>query len=75
MAQLRESKTDKPATADAIITIGKSNNKAKEYCRFIHLPKNKLMGLPGVTEEGYRHGYFEVTIDPSKGRYISTMRK
>lgn len=75
MAQLRESKTDKPATADAIITIGKSNNKAKEYCRFIHLPKNKLMGLPGVTEEGYRHAYFEVTIDPSKGRYISTMRK
>ena len=75
MAQLRESKTDKPAAADAIITIGRSNNKAKEYSRFIHLPKNKLLGLPGVTEEAFRHGYFELTINPSIGRYISTLKR
>lgn len=72
MNQLRGSKTDKVGEADAIITIGKSNNSAKEYNRYIHVPKNKLFGGKDSKEE-FRHGYFEVLIDPSIARYKGVM--
>lgn len=72
MNQLRGSKTDKIGEADAIITIGKSNDPAKEYNRYIHVPKNKLFGGPDSKEE-FRHGYFEVKINPAIARYEGVM--
>jgi len=70
MNQLRGSKTDKIGEADAIVTIGKSNEPAMDLQRFIHIPKNKLFG-GSETLEAHRHGCFEVEIEPSKARYIS----
>lgn len=73
MNQLRGSKTDKIGEADAIITIGKSNEPAMDLQRYIHVPKNKLFGGPD-TLEAHRHGTFEVEIEPAKARYISRWR-
>ena len=70
MNQLRGSKTDKIGEADAIITIGKSNEPAMDLQRYIHVPKNKLFG-GDETLEAHRHGCFEVEIEPSKARYTS----
>lgn len=71
MDQIRGSKVDKPGEADAIITIGKSDNPAEIYKRYIHVPKNKLFG--GIrTEEKERHGYWEVEIKPDIARYEGT---
>jgi len=70
MNQLRGSKTDKIGEADAIVTIGKSNEPGMDLHRFIHVPKNKLLG-DDTTLEAHRHGTFEVAIDPSHARYIS----
>jgi len=73
MNQLRGSKTDKIGEADAIITIGKSNEPGMDLQRFIHVPKNKLFGGKD-TLEAHRHGCFEVDIEPAKARYISKWR-
>jgi replicative DNA helicase len=70
MNQLRGSKTDKIGEADAIVTIGKSNEPAMDLQRFIHIPKNKLFGGK-ETLEAHRHGCFEVEIEPAKARYKS----
>lgn len=70
MNQLRGSKTDKIGEADAIITIGKSNEPGMDLQRFIHVPKNKLFGGT-ETLEAHRHGCFEVEINPSIARYVS----
>lgn len=73
--QLRGSKVDKPAEADAIITIGRdASDPAKQYNRYIHYPKNKLLGGPRTKEE-YRHGYHEVVIKPEIARYIGSLKK
>lgn len=71
MDQLRGSKVDKPGEADAIITIGKSDNPAEMNKRYIHVPKNKLFGGPR-TEEKERHGFWEVEIRPDIARYEGT---
>lgn len=73
MNQLRGSKTDKIGEADAIITIGKSNEPGMDLQRFIHIPKNKLFGST-ETLEAHRHGCFEVDIYPSIARYVSKWR-
>ena len=70
MNQLRGSKTDKIGEADAIVTIGKSNEPGMDLQRFIHVPKNKLFGGPD-TLEAHRHGCFEVDIEPARARYVS----
>jgi hypothetical protein len=70
MNQLRGSKTDKIGEADAIVTIGKSNEPGMDLQRFIHVPKNKLFG-GADTLEAHRHGCFEVDIEPAKARYVS----
>lgn len=70
MNQLRGSKTDKIGEADAIITIGKSNEPGMDLQRFIHVPKNKLFG-GAETLEAHRHGCFEVDIEPARARYVS----
>lgn len=69
--QLRGSRTDKAGEADAIITIGKVHDPAKEYTRYIHIPKNKLDG-GGRSVEKDRHGFWEVTIKPEIARYEGT---
>lgn len=69
--QLRGSKTDKAGEADAIITIGKQHDPAKEFKRYIHVPKNKLDGGPR-SEEKERHGFWEVEIRPEIARYEGT---
>lgn len=71
MNQLRGSKVDKPGEADAIITIGKSNDPALRNKRYVHICKNKLFGGP-LTEEKERHGYWEVEIEPTIARYAGT---
>lgn len=72
-AQLRGSTTDKAGEADAIITIGAVNDPAKPNDRFIHVAKNKLAGGP-KTQESFRHGYFNVLIQPDIARYKGTMK-
>jgi len=71
MDQLRGSKVDKPGEADAIITIGKSDELTLRDKRYIHVPKNKLFGGPR-TEEKERHGFWEVEIRPDIARYEGT---
>jgi replicative DNA helicase len=69
MHQLRGSKVDKPGELDLLITIGKvTNDPNLELVRYIHLPKNKLWGGPR-SDEKYRHGYWEVRINPTIARY------
>lgn len=68
MSALRGSKTDKAGEADAIITIGKTNEPGMEYNRYIHVPKNKMHGGP-MSVEAERHAYYEVLIQPTIGRY------
>lgn len=72
-AQLRGSKVDKPGEADAIITIGKSADLTKYAVRYIHLPKNKLLGGPRTRPE-FRHGHFEVEINAAVARYRGKMK-
>jgi replicative DNA helicase len=72
-AQLRGSKTDKPGEPDAIIMCGRepvtAGKSPKEYSRYLHITKNKLLGGPKSKEE-YRHGYYEVQIKPEIARYV-----
>lgn len=72
MEFLRESKTDKPGEADAIITIGRDDvapGSPTYYQRFINVPKNKMDGGPAPFDELQRHGRWEVTILPEIARY------
>lgn len=71
MNQLRGSKVDKPGEADAIITIGKDSDKSRPNARYLHVPKNKLFGGP-MSDEAHRHGYWEVSIEPTIARYEGT---
>jgi len=66
--QLDGSKTAKQGEADAIMMIGKDNDPAFEFDRFIHAPKNKLSGGP-LSIEAMRHGRIEVKIKPEIARY------
>ncbi len=72
-AQLRGSTTDKAGEADCIITIGATNDPAKPNDRFLHVAKNKLTGGK-ETQEAYRHGYFNILIEPAIARYKGTMK-
>jgi replicative DNA helicase len=71
MDHLRGSKTDKPGEADGIIIIGDPRDGTLD--RYISIAKNKLHGGPDSLE-AHRHGKFQVTIEPSKARYISHWR-
>lgn len=69
MHQLRGSKVDKPGELDLLVTIGKiTDDPNQDLIRYIHLPKNKLHGGP-KSDERFRHGYFEVKINPPIARY------
>jgi len=71
MSQLYMSRIAIQGEADAIIMIGKSNDPADpQYARYLHIPKNKLSGGP-LSETEFRHGKFELEINPETARYKS----
>jgi replicative DNA helicase len=71
MSQLYMSRIAIQGEADAIIMIGKSNDPADaDNARYLHIPKNKLSGGP-LSEASYRHGKFELLIEPEIARYRS----
>ncbi|MDC0529236.1 AAA family ATPase [Gammaproteobacteria bacterium] len=68
MDQLHMSKTGIQGEADAIITIGKTNEAGYENTRFINVPKNKLTGGP-LSDPTFRHATWEVKIDAEIARF------
>ena len=69
MDDVAYAKTAKQGEADWILAIGKSHNPSDgEYTRFLHLPKNKLMG-DAEMDESLRHGRVPVRILPEIARY------
>ena len=62
MSMLKDSKTGKQGAADAIIMIGRSNERTLEGLRYISAPKNKLAENGGTFNE-------IVTFDKERGRY------
>lgn len=72
MDHLRGSKTDKPGEADAIVMIGDARDNTTT--RYITVAKNKLLGGTR-SQESYRHGCFEVGIDPPRATYVSKWPK
>lgn len=70
---MAESKTSKPAEADWIIGIGKQHAEAMKSVRHLHIIKNKLAGDANTIEE-YRHGKFDVIIEPELARFRDTMK-
>jgi hypothetical protein len=73
MAHVSNATTSKQAEADWILGIGKTNDEASEYTRFLSISKNKLLGdedtLPYL-----RHGRFEVLIEPEIARYKDVVK-
>ena len=68
MSQLYGSKTGLQGEADAIITIGRSNDEptvSDRNNRYLYIPKNKMIG----EEESLRNGKFELRIDPTRARF------
>lgn len=61
MDNVSNAKTEKQATADWIIGIGKIHDPAAQASRFLSLMKNKLTG---------RHERHEVLIKPEVARYV-----
>jgi hypothetical protein len=73
MDDVAYAKTAKQAEADWILGIGKSHNPNDgEYMRYLHLPKNKLMGDDEMDEE-LRHGSLMVRIFPEVAQYDDVM--
>lgn len=68
MDQISNSKTSKPAEADAIVGIGFENKPGLEYRRGISIIKNKLIG-DSDTDPALRHGKMHVLIKPNVARY------
>lgn len=69
MDDVAYAKTAKQGEADWILGIGKSNSpNESEFNRYLHLPKNKLMGDQD-TEEALRHGKLPIRIVPELARY------
>jgi replicative DNA helicase len=68
MGDTANSKTSKAAEADWILGIGARHDFGYEYSRGFAALKNKLNGDPEI-EQAYRHGKWQVTIQPQIGRY------
>lgn len=69
---IANSKTAKPAEADWILGIGKTHESALERIRHFHLIKNKLEGDENTINQ-FRHGKFDMRIEPEIVRYEDTM--
>lgn len=68
MENVALAKTAKQAEADFILGIGKTHDQLTEQVRYFHLSKNKLHGDEDTLED-YRHGRWEVRIEPTIARY------
>lgn len=68
MDDVAYAKTAKQGEADWILGIGATHNVGEEYVRFLHAPKNKLMGDEDMLEE-LRHGKQSVVIKPEHARF------
>lgn len=66
MEDVVNAKTSKQAEADWILGIGTVHEHAN--LRYLHISKNKLSGGPESVPE-YRHGKFQVLIQPMIARY------
>ncbi len=69
MEQLYMSRIGIQGEADAIITLGISDEVGKDKTRYINIPKNKLEG-GAMSMEVHRHSRWEVKIIPEVSRYI-----
>lgn len=68
MDNVANAKTAIQAEADWILGIGKSHDNGFEYVRHFNISKNKLIGDED-SEERFRHGKFDVLIQPEIARY------
>lgn len=68
MGHVSNAKTSKQAEADWIVGIGKLDDPAYSYVRYLSVMKNKLYGDTD-TDPSLRHGRMEVIIHPEYGRY------
>jgi replicative DNA helicase len=73
MEHVSNAKTSKQAEADFILGIGKTNDDAAEYVRYLNISKNKLMGDKD-TIAALRHGRFETIIQPEIARYADVIK-
>lgn len=69
MDHMADSKTSKPAEADVIIGIGKTNDLGMEQIRFLNIIKNKLPG-DSDGDQSMRHAKLQVRFDETIARYI-----
>lgn len=72
MDDVAYAKTAKQSEADWILGIGKAFNSGDEIKRYLHMPKNKLMGDPELMEE-LRHGKLEVLIHPEVAQFQDSL--
>ncbi len=68
MNDVDSSKTSKQGEADWILGIGYVFDPGKQYIRYLHLSKNKLVG-DADTDSSNRHGKWACLIQPEIGRY------
>lgn len=72
MDDVAYAKTAKQGEADWILGLGATHNAGEETVRFLHAPKNKLIGDEESLEE-LRHGKTSVVIKPEYARYEDIM--
>lgn len=68
MDDVAYAKTAKQGEADWILGIGATYEQGQEHIRYLHLPKNKLMGSE-TSDESLRHGKLPVLIHPDIAQY------
>lgn len=68
MSNVSNAKTSKQAEADWILGIGSSQTDDFKLYRYFNISKNKLLGDQNTNPE-YRHGKFQVIIEPEIARY------
>lgn len=68
MNDVDSSKTSKQGEADWILGIGFVHDPGKEYVRYLHLSKNKLIGDED-TDPSMRHGKWSCFLVPDIARY------
>lgn len=73
MEHVANAKTAKQAEADFILGIGRSNDPAQQYARYLTVIKNKLLGDKDSMPD-LRHGHFEVLIEPLIARYLDVIK-
>lgn len=67
---LKDSKTAKQGAAEAIITMGATNNKNQLWSRFLYVPKAKSETLPGYRSDCAT----EVTFDGSRCQFVEAAK-